>query len=226
MPRTALLMKPAHAGGRPLPARLGKAQKKFIQIQRSGCLSHETVTSPEQHWCEALYEAKAAELILYGRALGLSHGEAEDVAQETFLALMQMPQSPREPEHYCVRSYRNRARNHHRSLWRRLTRELESRRWFEKSPDEDEAERAAMACLAGLPEDQREVIVLKIWHRFTFEEIGRLLEVSPNTAAGRYRYGLQKIKSQLEGAVYERERNEISGSPVALLAAAPSVGDA
>ncbi len=165
-------------------------------------------------------------MILYGRALGLSHGEAEDVVQETFLALMQMPQAPREPEHYCVRTYRNRARNHHRSLWRRLTRELESLRWFEKSPDETEAERAAMACLAELPEDQREVIVLKIWHRFTFEEIGRLLEVSPNTAAGRYRYGLQKIKLRLEGVVYERERNEITGDPVALLAAAPSVGDA
>ncbi len=44
----------------------------------------------ETHWCEPLYDAKAAELILYGRALGLSHGEAEDVLQETFLALMQM----------------------------------------------------------------------------------------------------------------------------------------
>ena len=43
--------------------------------------------------------------------------------------------------------------------------------------------------------EQREVIVLKIWHRCTFEEIGGLLEISPNTAAGRYRYGLQKIKS-------------------------------
>ena len=39
-------------------------------------------------WCESLYRAKASELILYGRALGLSHGEAEDVVQETFVALM------------------------------------------------------------------------------------------------------------------------------------------
>ena len=39
-------------------------------------------------WCESLYRAKASELILYGRALGLSHGEAEDVLQETFVALM------------------------------------------------------------------------------------------------------------------------------------------
>jgi RNA polymerase sigma-70 factor (ECF subfamily) len=185
------------------------------------------VTDGEQFtWCEALYKAKAAELILYGRALGLSHGEAEDVLQETFLALMHMPQSPLEPEHYCVRSFRNRALNQRRSLWRRLTREVESLRWFEKSPGESEAERAAMDCLAALPVEQREAIVLKIWHRFTFEEIGGLLGISPNTAAGRYRYGLQKIKLQLEGAVYERERDEITGGPAALMASAPAIGNA
>lgn len=182
------------------------------------------MTGPEQTiWCEALYQAKAAELILYGRALGLGHGEAEDVLQETFLALMQMPQRPLEPEHYCVRSFRNRALNHRRSLWRRLTRELESIRWFEKSPGESEAERAAMNCLAELPVEQREAIVLKIWHHFTFEEIGRLLGISPNTAAGRYRYGLQKLKLRLEAVAYERERDEINRGPAAVLASAPAV---
>jgi RNA polymerase sigma-70 factor (ECF subfamily) len=175
-------------------------------------------------WCLRLYERKAAELILYGRALGLSHGEAEDVLQETFLALMQKPQVPLKPEHYCVRSFRNRALNYRRSLWRRLTRELEARRWFEKSPSEGPAEHAAMDCLAGLPMEQREVIVLKIWHRCTFEEIGELLDISPNTAAGRYRYGLQKIKLQLEGVVYERD--ELTGGTVALMATAPPVGGA
>jgi len=52
-----------------------------------------------------------------------------------------------------------------------LTRELEARRWFEKSPAESPAERAAMHCLAKLPMEQREVIVLKIWHRCTFDEL-------------------------------------------------------
>src|SRR5476651_227107 len=93
-------------------------------------------------WFESFYEARATGLILYGRALGLSHGEAEDVLQETFMALMQKPEPPREPEHYCLRSFRNRALNHKRSLWRRLTRELESYHWFERSSPEDPAERA------------------------------------------------------------------------------------
>ena len=123
-------------------------------------------------WCENLYRAKASELVLYGRALGLSHAEAEDVLQETFVALMQRPQPPELPEHYCLRCFRNRALNYRRSLWRRLTREFESGRWFDRSPTETPAERAAMRGLAALPQDQREVIVLKIWHKHTFEEIG------------------------------------------------------
>jgi RNA polymerase sigma-70 factor, ECF subfamily len=173
-------------------------------------------------WCEQLYESKAAELILYGRALGLSHAEAEDVLQETFFALMQKPECPLRPEHYCVRSFRNHTLNYRRSLWRRLTRELEARRWFEKSPEESPAERAAMRCLAELPVDQREVIVLKIWHGCTFEEISGLLEISPNTAAGRYRYGLQKIKARLEGVDYERD--EPTRGTVAFLATASPIG--
>ena len=173
-------------------------------------------------WLEQLYDTKAAELILYGRALGLGHAEAEDVLQESFVALMEKTERPEQPEHYLVRSFRNRALNYRRSLWRRFTRELESQRWFEKSSDESHLEREAMKCLAQLPVDQREVVVLKIWHRYTFEEIGGLLEISPNTAAGRYRYGLQKLKSRMEGKIYERDD---SGDSIAFLKTAPALGE-
>lgn len=172
-------------------------------------------------WCERLYHAKAAELILYGRALGLSHAEAEDVVHETFLGLMQRETAPDNPAHYCVRSFRNRALNYRRSFWRRLTRELESKRWFERDPDESPAERAAMRCLAKLPADQREVIVLKLWHNCTFEEIGELLELSPNTAAGRYRYGLEKLRACIRRESYETD--EHVGNTVAFLDATPPV---
>ena len=175
-------------------------------------------------WCERLYHAKAAELILYGRALGLSHTEAEDVVQETFLALLERETKPDNPAHYCVRSFRNRALNYRRSFWRRLTRELESQRWFERSPEESPAERAAMRCLAGLPVGQREVIVLKLWHNCTFEEIGELLDLSPNTAAGRYRYGLEKLRACMRGELHERD--EHVGGTVAFLDAAPPVAGA
>lgn len=170
-------------------------------------------------WCKPLYEAKAAGLILYGRALGLSHGEAEDVVQETFLALLQLPDMPDDPEHYCLRAFRNRAHNYHRGLWRRLAREWESVRWFERDPDHGGAEIEAMRRLAQLPEAQREVIVLKIWHGLTFEAVGKLLDVSPNTAAGRYRYGINKLKHGMKGTVYGRD--EPVGKHLAILDAPP-----
>ena len=82
-----------------------------------------------------------------------------------------------------------------------------------------------MRRLAGLPQEQREVIVLKIWHEHTFEEIGELLEISPNTAAGRYRYGLQKLRTCLKGA-NEYERAEAIGDAIAYVGAAPPLGKA
>ncbi len=57
-----------------------------------------SVSNEQPGWCEALYRAKGAELILYGRALGLSHVEAEDVLQETFLALTKLPEPPQRPD--------------------------------------------------------------------------------------------------------------------------------
>jgi RNA polymerase sigma-70 factor (ECF subfamily) len=175
-------------------------------------------------WCERLYESKAADLLLYGRALGLSHSEAEDMIQETFVALLQKSVPPENPEHYLVRSFRNRALNLRRSLWRRLTRELESRRWFERSSDETPLEHAAMRCLARLPTEQRETIVLKIWHGYTFEAIGELLTLSPNTVAARYRYGLKKIRACLKGENYERP--ELDREPIAVLEPPPALGKA
>ena len=199
---------------------IGRFSSFFIQIRPEWCLFVEIVND----WRENLYTKKAAELVLYGRALGLSHSEAEDVLQETFVALLQKTETPLMAEHYCVRSFRNRARNYRRSLWRRLTRELESHRWFEKNP-EHPAERDAMRCLERLPVEQREVIVLKIWHGYTFEEIGGLLDIPANTAAGRYRYSLQKMKLFLESASYERnERDELAGGTLEFLETSAPLG--
>lgn len=178
----------------------------------------------QQAWCEPLYQSKAAELLLYGRALGLSHSEAEDVLHDCFLALMRREEAPQNPEHYAVRTYRNRALNYRRGFWRRVLREFESQRWFERSDSETPAESQAMSSLAGLPREQREVVVLKIWHRYTFQEIGDLLDISPNTASGRYRYAIQKLRTALEGAEYET--NDETRDTVALLETTPPIGEA
>ena len=160
------------------------------------------------NWCERLYEAQATQLLLYGRALGLSHSEAEDVLQDTFVSLMNLAAEPEKPVNYCIRTFRNKALNYRRSLWRRLARELESKSWFERVAHESPEELAAMRCLSQLPPEQREVIVLKIWQQLTFENIAELLEMSPNTVAGRYRYGIQKIRACLSAASVEIDKYE------------------
>ena len=53
--------------------------------------------------------------------------------------------------------------------------------------------------LGELPLEQREVIVLKVWAEQTFDDIAKALDISPNTAASRYRYGLDKMRQMLRG---------------------------
>jgi RNA polymerase sigma-70 factor (ECF subfamily) len=184
----------------------------------------DTERSQDLDWCRRLYEQKAAKLVLYGRALGLSHSESEDVLQETFVALLGLERRPDNPSHYCTRAFRNRALNFRRGLWHRLRRELESCRWFERDQTELPWEREAMRALEGLPQEQREVIVLKFWHRHTFEEIAGLVKESPNTVAGRYRYGIARIRNHLREN--ERRRRETVGGADALLDAAAAIARA
>ncbi len=172
-------------------------------------------------WAERLYDAHATQLVLYGRALGLSHAEAEDVLHETFRALLALDAEPEQPAHYLLRSFRNRVLNHRRSWWRRLARELEAVRWFEPAEPEDPAAQRLAEALVGLPPEQREVIVLKIWHRQTYAAIGRLLDISPNTAAGRFRYGLARLRRTLEETRHELD--ETPDRAAAFAATAPAV---
>lgn len=69
--------------------------------------------------------------------------------------------------------------------------------WFELP--EDDTSRALQVALSKIPEKFREVITLKIWGDLTFEQIGKALEISPNTAASRYRYGMEALRKSLEG---------------------------
>jgi RNA polymerase sigma-70 factor (ECF subfamily) len=72
---------------------------------------------------------------------------------------------------------------------------------FEPSPDRAERDAAIEAALNQLPGDQREVIVMKIWGELTFAQIGDALEISPNTAASRYRYAIARLEIELSEQV-------------------------
>jgi RNA polymerase sigma-70 factor (ECF subfamily) len=64
----------------------------------------------------------------------------------------------------------------------------------------EEAQRLNQA-IAQLPSEQREVIALRLKGKMTFREIAKLHNVSVNTIQGQYRYGLNKLRSVLNGEV-------------------------
>jgi len=70
---------------------------------------------------------------------------------------------------------------------------------FAGTGDADQLEfRAAVSeALGDLPPEQRAVVHLKLWEYLTFEEIAEALAIPPNTAASRYRYGLDKLRERL-----------------------------
>ena len=68
--------------------------------------------------------------------------------------------------------------------------------------DSDELD-AVRKAVDGLPEEQREVVVLKIFEEMTFEEISQLMRISQNTVASRYRYAIEKLRKNMKGFGYE-----------------------
>lgn len=79
--------------------------------------------------------------------------------------------------------------------------------WFAGDESDDETRALIEAGLKELPKKFSEVIVMKIWGERTFAEIGDALEISPNTAASRYRYGLEALRKKLSTA---RRRGDLS----------------
>jgi RNA polymerase sigma-70 factor (ECF subfamily) len=59
---------------------------------------------------------------------------------------------------------------------------------------EDESQELLAAAVDGLPNEQREVLLMKLWNELTFAEIASALGISQNTAASRYRYALSALK--------------------------------
>ena len=64
-------------------------------------------------------------------------------------------------------------------------------------PDESAFREALSGALWELPPEQRAVVHLKLWEDLTFEQIAELLGIPLNTAASRYRYGLDKLRQRL-----------------------------
>ena len=63
----------------------------------------------------------------------------------------------------------------------------------------DEKSKVLANALAAIPLEQREVIVLHLTGELKFKEIARIQQASISTVHGRYRYGLKKLSTILDG---------------------------
>jgi len=143
-----------------------------------------------------------AALILLARQWVAGHADAEDVVQEAFVRFWRSRERAADPAAYLYACVKHCALEWHRSRIRQSRREEaaarpEAESWFTDSLEEDERRAAIAAALRTLPENQREVLVMKIWGGLSFPQIAEALRVSASTAASRYRYALIKLREQL-----------------------------
>ncbi len=153
---------------------------------------------------------------MFSFLLNLTRNQADtlDLLQELFIALSKRPeqlQSVQNERQYLIR------RAH--DLGVDLIRRRETRNRIQEAavqesiqlfapvqdPDADEYRCQLTTALGDLPPDQRSVVHLKLWEGLTFEAIAETLEIPLNTAASRYRYGLEKLRERLR-PLYEEIR--------------------
>ena len=142
-------------------------------------------------------------LVLLARQWTGSHAEAEDVVQDAFVRFWPKRSSARKAEVYLYACVRSAAMDRHRSDARRRKREelvgpSDNESLFEHRLEQDERREAIEQTLGSLPDEQKEVVIMKIWGQLTFQGIGQALAISANTAASRYRYALTSLRKSLQ----------------------------
>jgi RNA polymerase sigma-70 factor (ECF subfamily) len=154
-----------------------------------------------EHW-KSCFSEMGPGLLLFARQWARSAADAEDIVQEAFVKFWRRNHeiNNRALLYATVRSI---ALDFIRRDQRRARREATVFADANPTVDpqfelEDEVQSALAAAVCCLPQDQREVLVLKIWNELTFSEIASALGISQNTAASRYRYALANLKKNLQ----------------------------
>jgi RNA polymerase sigma-70 factor, ECF subfamily len=155
---------------------------------------------------ERLYDEHAQPL--YAFLLNFTRNEADtrDLLQELFVKLAResgLLDGVREERAFLLRLAHNAAID---LMRRRHTRDRTKTNFAAEKislfaptsdPDEKLFREELVFALGELPEEQRAVVHLKLWAGLTFEQIAAALDIQPNTAASRYRYGLDKLRGRL-----------------------------
>ena len=157
---------------------------------------------------EELYERHGESLYRYLVFRLGSAEDAEDVLQETFCRFARYGlrwKFVRDPQGFVFRVARNEAS---RFLKRKLGRRAGEVMIMTGAAGgfaaaftapEDLMLVVLLRSADDLPAEQKDVVFLKVFEGLTFKEIGLVCGTPANTAASRYRYGIEKLREAAEG---------------------------
>jgi RNA polymerase sigma-70 factor (ECF subfamily) len=157
----------------------------------------------EEHDLAAVYDQHADALFAFLLNLTRSEAETKDLLQDLFVRLARKPSllaSARNERSFLLKTAHNLFIDHCRRNGARTRNHLraaeETEAFFLADPSGPPS-REVEAALRALPAEQRAVLHLKVWEEKTFQEIAHTLGISPNTAASRYRYAVDKLRGLL-----------------------------
>jgi len=156
-----------------------------------------------------IYERHKDELVTLAAALLADKAEAEDVVHDVFVGFLHSAGNFRltgSLKGFLATCVANRARNRNKSKRKQVGEDCNSIEAV--APDGERPDRASAfgdelqhvgRALAELPYEQREAVLLHLQSGMTFRAIARTQAVSINTVQGRYRYGLDRLRTLLNG---------------------------
>jgi RNA polymerase sigma-70 factor (ECF subfamily) len=151
------------------------------------------------------FDRHSAALVLFARQFLSHRQDAEDAVQAAFVRFWRTRQTARDPAAYLFACVRTAAVDLRRARQTRRRHETAAAAPALAGPEAlDDRRRLLEAALARLPEEQREVVVLKVWSPppgLTFAQIAEAVGISANTAASRYRYGITRLQALLSPEV-------------------------
>jgi RNA polymerase sigma-70 factor, ECF subfamily len=155
---------------------------------------------------EHLYDEHAQALFAFVLNLLRHEADTRDVLQELFIKVARNPrllEDVKNPRGFLLRLAHNlaidlmRRRAARDRNYEQLAAENVALFAAMNSPDEAVFSGKLTEALGELPPEQRAVVHLKLWERLTFEQIAGTLDIPANTAASRYRYGIDKLRERL-----------------------------
>jgi len=158
-----------------------------------------------------IYVKYKDDLMTLASALLYDKSSAEDIVHDVFVVFIRSCGKLRVTESlkgYLTTCVVNNVRNKNKAGQRHRSNSLEHVESIASNsnrPDffaifDEQSQRLAWA-LSQLPYQQREVLLLHLYSGLKFKDIGKLEGQSINTIQGKYRYGLDKLRSLLNSEV-------------------------